>query len=226
MIDVMPNRRTTFVVLTILMSMAARAQLSDDPQLVFLEPHAGAEFRVGDEVPIVLSAYASADVFSSAELFANGERFAVASYCCPLCPCAHPTPGVTTILQIPVDSDPADPPLPSPWQGWKFANAGVYTLTARATGEFGSVINAPPVTITVNPPLDLSLHVTLGSDGTLHFRVPEGSLTPRGMGLELSHDLEIWQRIGSFSPGNVAAFYEETPDPTDVRPRFYRAVAL
>jgi hypothetical protein len=216
-----PPKLTLLLTVTAAVTAFAQHQQAAEPKLLFIEPNSGSHYEAGAEVPFVLSAYAPDDVFASAELFANGEHFANAVYCCPLCPCAVPTPGITTTLQIPGDPPPADP-----WRGWVFTTPGIYTLTARSVGENGKVLQAGPITISVAPPLDLSLHVTLNADGTLRFWVPEGSLTPHGMAMEMSHDLIIWQRIGMLDPGNVAAFYVDHPDPADTRPRFYRAIKL
>ena len=61
------------------------------PVLEFLEPTRNALFSTLDEIPIMLRAFASNDLFLGGEVFANGVKIADVSYCCWLCPCAHPT---------------------------------------------------------------------------------------------------------------------------------------
>jgi hypothetical protein len=60
-------------------------------------------------------------------------------------------------------------------------------------------------------------------EGHLQFVVAQGSLLQGRLELELSHDLVTWNSLGPFSPGNVAAFAEDTVPPNDKRPRFYRS---
>src|ERR1051325_203680 len=139
---------------------AGEAQL---PVLQFIEPTNSAVFSTLDEVPIVLRALASNDVFLTADVFANQSKIASVSYCCWLCPCARPLPGMETTLQIPVPRDAGEPPLRT-WQGWTNVHAGSYRLTAQAMGENGSILQAEPVTITV---LDLTLRILLRPDGTV-----------------------------------------------------------
>jgi hypothetical protein len=186
--------------------------------LDFLQPTNHAVFSTTDEVPIMLRASAPDDVFLSAEVFGNSQPIASVSYCCSLCPCARPQPGQETILQIPVPWSEGHPPLRA-WQGWTNVTAGVYELTARAAGENGSVVEAVPVTITV---LDLGLEIFIQSDGSVMLVIREGALVPGGYDLEASPDLYTWTRLGSFGPGDVAAFYHDR-NHVFAR-RFYRSV--
>jgi hypothetical protein len=76
------------------------------------------------------------------------------------------------------------------------------------------------VTITV---VDRRLEVFVQSDGSVTLVIREGSLVPGGYDLEASLDLRTWTRLGSFAPGNVAAFYF---DQDHAARRFYRSVYL
>ncbi len=194
-----------------------RAETS--PLLRFVEPARNGLYSTLDEVPIVLRAWASNDVFLTAEIFANSTKIAEASFCCWLCPCAHPFPGQETILQIPVR-----PPVgvPSrPWQGWQPDHAGILYLTARAVGENGTIVEALPVRILVYDPV---LHISVREDGTVGLVIREGSVSPGSYDAEASPNLVEWTRLGEFAPGNVAAFYTDPPAPEPRRRRFYRAV--
>jgi hypothetical protein len=188
------------------------------PVLQFIAPTNGALFSTTDEIPIMLRAVASNDVFLTADVFANHVKLATVSYCCSLCPCWHPLPGEETTLQIPVPRN-AGHPASRAWQGWTNVLAGTYELTAVATGDLGTRLEAKPVTITV---LDLSLRIWVSPDGSVNLVIPEGSLVPGGFELEASQDLRTWTRLGPFQPGNVAAFYFEPPEQFQER-RFYRS---
>jgi len=192
------------------------------PILQFVEPTNNAVFSTLDEVPIMLRASAPDDVFLTAEVLANNARIGTASYCCWLCPCFRPLPGQETILQIPV---PREGGMPSSrtWQGWTNVQAGSYRLTASATGENGTAIQAAPVNITV---LDLTLRIFVGADGGVALVIPQGSLVAGGYDAEASQDLRTWTRLGPFMPGNVAAFYYDNPPPGERQPRFYRSVRV
>ena len=87
--------------LTTLMHAAPLAA-AETAVLEFIAPTNNAVFSTRDEVPIVLRASASNDVFLMADLFANNYHIAALSYCCSLCPCARPIAGQQTTLQIPV----------------------------------------------------------------------------------------------------------------------------
>jgi hypothetical protein len=190
--------------------------------LQFVEPTNNAVFSTLDEVPIMLHASAPDDVFLTADVLANNARIATASYCCWLCPCFHPLPGQETILQIPVPWEEGRP-SPRTWQGWTNVQAGSYRLTAHATGENGTVVEAAPVNITV---LDLTLRIFVRADGAVMLVIPQGSLVTGGYDAEASQDLRTWTRLGPFLPGNVAAFYYDDP-PADKRVRrFYRSVRV
>lgn len=212
--------RLAACLLAVLPLRTIRAGEAALPVLKFLEPANGAVFSTDDEIPVVLRAFAPNDVFLNAEVFANQANIAAVTFCCPLCPCAHPTAGIETTLQIPAPWSGGPPP--QPWIGWRNPIAGTYRLTARAFGENGTVVEAAPVTITI---LDLTLHLSINPDGTVILIIPQGSMVLGGYDLEVSDDLQSWSRAGSFSPGNVAAFYQDHP-PANVRRRFYRATYL
>src|SRR5262245_47979534 len=93
---------------------AAHAAPIGDAQLAvleFIQPTNGAIFSTRDEIPIMLRAVASNDVFLSGEVFANQfNKIGAVSYCCALCPCFRPLPGQETILQIPVPRNGTAPP--------------------------------------------------------------------------------------------------------------------
>jgi hypothetical protein len=194
---------------------------NSSPRLEFIALEEYAVFTTLDEVPITLRAFAPNDVILSAELFVNGNPLATAQYCCPLCPCPFPPEGQETTLRIPVPWNGGSPP-PDPWQGWRPGHPGFYHLTAKATGQNGTVVEATPVTVIV---ISNELRLFPGPDGTVHIVHPEGSLVPGGFDLEASDDLLTWTRLGPFQPGNVAAFYVDSP-PRDTKRRFYRAVRV
>ena len=104
---------------------------------------------------------------------------------------------------------------------WTNPPPGRHTLTARSEISLDTWVEAPPVRITV---IDQSLHIFVQDDGTVTLVIPLGSLVPGGYDLEASSDLRTWTRLGPFQPGNVAAFYFETPPPNARGRRFYRAV--
>jgi hypothetical protein len=190
------------------------------PLLEFVAPTNGAVFSTLDEIPIVLRASAPDDFFATADVFANQSKIATVSYCCTLCPCFAPLPGIETTLQIPVPWTNGMPSIRT-WEGWTNVQAGVYSLTARAVGQKGAMAEAAPVQITV---LDLTLEIFIQTDGRVTLVIPQGSLAPGGYDLQASQDLRSWIRLGSFRPGNVAAFYYDVP-PVDARDRrFYRSV--
>ncbi len=199
---------------------AALAQETNTPVLQFVEPTNNAVFSTLDEVPIVLRASASNDVFLTAEVLANHRIIGPVVYCCSFCPCPRPPEGQETTLQIPVPWEGGTPPARI-WQGWTNVQAGSYRLTARAVGENGTVVEAASVNVTV---LDRTLRIFVRADGGVMLRIPEGSLVTGGYDVEVSEDLRTWTRLGPFQPGNVAAFYSEDP-PEGVRERrFYRSV--
>src|SRR5262249_2452337 len=160
-------------------------------------------FSTLDEIPIMLRAFASNDVFLTGEVFADNDKIADVSYCCALCPCFRPRPGDELTLQIPVPWENGRPPS-RPWQGWANVQAGIHRLTARATGDNGTMVEAAPVTITV---IDRTLRISVGRDGTVILVIQQGSLVPGGYDCLFSDDLKTWTRLGPFQPGNVAAFY-------------------
>jgi hypothetical protein len=209
-----------FMALLVMVEFTAVASDAELPVLEFIQPTNGAVFSTLDEIPIMLRAFASNDVFLNADVFANQRKIATVSYCCAFCPCFRPVAGQELILQIPVPWE--DNRAPSrPWQGWTNVQAGAYRLTATATGDEGTVVDAPPVNITV---VDRTLRASVRSDGTVTLVIPEGSLLLGGYDLETSEDLQTWTRLGSFEPGNVAAFYFDVPPESARKQRFYRSV--
>jgi hypothetical protein len=206
----------------VLLVHAPFADGADSPVFEFLQPTNNAVFSTRDEVPIVLRAYASNDVFPTAEVFAHSQKIATVSYCCDLCPCVAPFPGYETILQIPTPRQGGMPP-PNPWQGWTNVMAGTYQLTARATGENATVVSAGPVTITV---IDRTLEIFVNRDGSVTLVIARGSLVPGGYDLEASADLRSWIPLGAFQPGDVAAFYFDVPPEAARGKRFYRSVYI
>lgn len=196
-------------------SLDAKAQV-----LEFIQPTNGAVYSTLDEIPIVLRASAPNDVIFSADVFANfHQKIGTALYCCPVCLCVRPEPGQETILQLPASYENGTIPV-GLWRGWTNVPAGEHILTARAVGESGTSVTAPPVNITV---LDLELRIYPGAEGGMVLSIAQGAMVRGGYDLEISEDLLSWTRLGPFSPGNVAAFYWDTP-PKDQRVRFYRAV--
>jgi hypothetical protein len=218
------SKKLFLLKLMALLVMVERTSVAGDgqqPVLEFLQPTNGAVFSTSDEIPVVMRAFASNDVFLNADVFANqGRKIATLSYCCAFCPCYRPVEGDETILQIPVPWQGSMPPS-RPWQGWTNVQAGTYQLTATATGDNGTVVTATPVNITV---VDRTLRVSVRSDGTVTLVIPEGSLLPGGYDAEASQDLRTWTRLGPFEPGNVAAFYFDVPPETAREQRFYRSV--
>ena len=210
----------SFVLLGLLRLRAAEVSEASMPVLEFIQPTNGAVFSTLDEIPIVLRAFAPNDVFSSADVSANQQHIATVQYCCAFCPCARPIEGQETILQIAVPWDGGMPPSRI-WQGWTNVQAGSHRLTARATGENGTELEAAPITIAV---VDRTLHIFVTSDGAATLVIPQGSLVPGGYDLEASQDLLAWTRLGPFQPGNVAAFYYDLPPATAPQQRFYRSV--
>jgi len=196
------------------------------PMLEFLEPAPGQEFFRHAEIPLALRGQIPGETITFAEVFVDGRPAGIARYCCTLCPCPPPEEGAEMTLRILANSEPPDPE--NPWRGIRNVAAGPHTLTAMAFGSGGTLVEAAPVTVTVllTSRADQILEVAWNPDGRLAFRLPEGSLVPGGFDLWISHDLVQWTRLGSFSPGAVAAFASHTPDPSDPRPQFYRAVRL
>lgn len=195
---------------------AALVGQAQSPVLQFIQPTNGAVFSTRDRIPIALRAVASNDVFLTAEVFANQSSVANVSYCCLACDCVLPRVGHETILQFPVL-----------WNGsrllqsWTDVQAGNYRLTARSTGQNGSMVEAAPVNITV---IDRTLEIIVRPDGSVTLRIAEGSLVAGGYDLEASQDLRTWTRLGPFEPGNVAAFYFDVPPESARHHRFYRSV--
>jgi hypothetical protein len=200
--------------------MQAAPAVAQLPVLEFIEPRNNAVFSTLDEIPIVLRASAPNDLILAADVFDNQQKIASVAYCCSFCPCAQPLEGQETILQIPV---PWLDGMPTPriWQGWTNVQAGSHRLTARAVSQNGAIVEAAPVTITV---LDLTLRIFVQPDGTVTLVIPEGSLVEGGYDLEASQDLRTWTLLGSFAPGNVAAFYFDVPPENARQRRFYRSV--
>jgi hypothetical protein len=190
--------------------------------LEFNQPTNNAVFSNLDEIPILLRGIAGDDVFPTAELFADGKKIADLSYCCAFCPCAAPQNGRETILQIPIPWNGTSAP-PRLFQGWTNPPVGVHRLNARALGEHGTAVEAPPVTVTV---FDRRLEIFENTDGTVTLVIPQGSLVPGNYHLEASDDLGTWTTVGEFGPGNVAAFYFSIPIEKSRKPQFYRSLYL
>jgi hypothetical protein len=172
---------------------------------------------------LVLQAQVPGGVVFNAEVFADGHPVGPALYCCPECLCPPPEAGMPILLRLP-GSGSGDPPT-GLWSGIRDLLPGNYRLTARATADTGAMLEAQPVTIRVlasDTPY-MELRASLQSDGILRFVLPEGSLLPYGFEMWVSNDLKNWQRLGPFLPGDVAAFFQDHPDPSDSRPRYYQA---
>ena len=207
----------------LLLALVGVTSVLSGQSLEFLAPADRASFAVGTEIPLVLRGQIPDGVVAAAAVFVDGWPVGTAVYCCHLCPCAFPTAGMELVLQLPAPWDGSFPA--NPWIGLRGLAPGTYRLTATATVGLTGLLEAPAVTVTVlatRPESDL--HMIQGSDGRLLFVLPEGSLEPGGVDLWLSHDLTDWHRLGPFDPGNLAAFFADTPDPADPRPRFYRAL--
>jgi hypothetical protein len=188
--------------------------------LEFLQPTNLAVFSTLDEIPIKLRSFAPEDVIPIADVFANQQKIGTVNYCCYLCPCFAPQPGQELILQIPVVREGNVPTRT--WMGWTNVHAGTYRLTASATSQNGNAVEASPITITV---LDLTLRISVNGEGKVTLVIPQGSLVEGGYAAEGSQDLRTWTRLGLFQPGNVAAFFFDTPDPAQ-QWKFYRSVRI
>jgi hypothetical protein len=195
---------------------------AEAPLLEFIQPTNGAVFSTLDEIPVVLRGFSPDDVIAQADVLANQEKIATVNYCCWLCPCAVPMDGMETILQIPVPREIRIPPWRT-WQGWTNVGAGSYRLTARGVSEHGNVVEAVPVNILV---LDLTLQIHVGTDGVVVLSIRQGSLVGGHYELEASPDLHSWENLGSFEPGDVAAFFWDVPPVTARARRFYRSVYI
>jgi len=70
--------------------------------------------------------------------------------------------------------------------------------------------------------------LNIGVQGrTLNFGLSEGAMITSGSWfLEMTRDFKSWERLVEFSPGNVAAFAQDTVPEGDFRPRFYRAILV
>jgi hypothetical protein len=205
--------------LLFVLASSLRVQAVEGAVLEFLQPTNHAVFSTLDEIPIMLRSFAPGDVIPTGEVYSGQQKIGALSYCCYLCPCFAPQPGQELILQIPVSWERSAPVRP--WMGWTNVHAGSYRLSARAVSQGGSVVEATPISITV---LDLTLRIAVNSEGAVTLVIPQGSLVDGGYEAEASQDLSHWTRLGSFQPGNVAAFFYDAPDPA--RPwRFYRSVA-
>lgn len=190
------------------------------PELEFLAPTNGAVYSTRDEIPIVLRSVAPNDLIVAADVSTPGEFIGTAVFCCPFCPCAHPVEGQELILQIPVPWDNGHPPART-WQGWTNLPAGIHYLTARAVSQNGTPVEAKPVIVTI---IDLTLHILVRPDRAVGLVIPQGSLTNGHFDAEASEDLHTWTRLGSFSPGNVAAFFEDEQPASAFAQRYYRSV--
>lgn len=196
--------------------------IADEPPLQFIEPRDGQVFTAPASVPVVVRGESPSTVFPTADLFANGKQIAWLTFCCHLCPCFHPSAGITTTLQIPVIWDQIPPGRM--WQDWTNVPAGTYRLVAKSSGDSGTLVETAPVTIHVLPGgLDLSLRVSRTDDGVLHFTIPDGALVAGSIVLETSDDLLVWRAVMDFRVGDVGAFAEDRPGATVQGAGFYRA---
>ena len=172
-------------------------------RLDFLAPHEGAIYAEG--VPIALEAlgvFTLGEVDREVEFYADGVLI------------GRSTP--------PALGRPSIPCLPNVHTfTWTNPPAGRHTLTARSEISLDTWVEAPPVRITV---IDQTLHIFVQDDGTVTLVIRLGSLFPGGYDLEASSDLRTWTRLGPFQPGNVAAFYFDTPPSNARGRRFYRSV--
>jgi hypothetical protein len=209
--------------LPLLLAATLPALAASDPAVLeFIQPTNNALFSTLDEIPIVLRAFAPNDVFLSADVRADQQLIGTALYCCPLCPCAYPLEGQETTLQIPVPWAGGARP-PRTWQGWTNVPAGRHWLTARAVGRNGTTVEASPVSVTV---IDRTLEIWMRSDGSVELVIRQGSVVEGSYDLEASPDLRTWTRLGTFEPGDVAAFYVDVPPENARAQRFYRSVYL
>jgi len=131
-----------------------------------------------------------------------------------MCPCFYPQEGFETRLQYPIAANGGVA------RGWSNVHAQTYRLFAQAVGEHGTTIQTAAIYVHV---VDRELEIFRAANGTMGLVIPFGAMTIGGYDLEISEDLLTWRRLDSFSPGNVAAFYWDTPPP-DARVRFYRSV--
>ena len=213
--------RVSSLLAVILVALASRtpAQLPA-PELEFLSPASDALYSTRDEIPIVLRSVAPNDLIVAADVSTPGEFIGTAVFCCPFCPCARPVEGQELILQIPVPWENGHPPSRT-WQGWTNLPAGIHYLTARAVSQNGTPVEAKPVIVTI---IDLTLHILVRPDRTVGLVIPQGSLTNGHFDAEGSEDLHTWTRLGSFSPGNVAAFFQDEQPASTFKQRYYRSV--
>lgn len=214
-------RRLSSLIAAVLVALASRTPAQPSaPELEFLSPSSDVLYSTRDEIPIVLRSVAPNDLIVAADVNTPGEFIGTAVFCCPFCPCARPVEGQELILQIPVPWDNGRPPARM-WQGWTNVQAGIHRLTARAVSQNGTPVEAKPVTVTV---IDLTLHIQVRPDRTVGLVIPQGSLANGHFDAEASEDLHTWIRLGPFSPGNVAAFFQDEQPASAFKQRYYRSV--
>lgn len=103
----LPPRLAWFLLAT-LAAFAPELHASPGAEFRLIEPAPGAVFDEGEPIPVAAFAWAPDDLFTSAEFFANQQSIGIGIFCCPLCPCAHPSPRDR---HHPPDSLP-----PRPWR--------------------------------------------------------------------------------------------------------------
>lgn len=171
-----------------------------EARLDILEPFQGALLASSVPIPLqALGVFTRGEIDRSVEFFANGELVGRSS------PVATGRPSIPCLPNVHVFT-------------WTNPPAGRHILTARSEIGLNQFVEAPPVPIVV---FDSTLQISLDTDGTVRFVIPQGSLAPGYYDLESCSDLRTWTRLGPFEPGNVAAFYFDRP-PLPAQ-RFYRA---
>lgn len=218
--------RLAWPLLATVAAFALKLHASPGAEFRLIEPAPGAVFDEGEPIPVAAFAWAPDDLFTSAEFFANQQSIGIGIFCCPLCPSAHPSPGIATTLQIPFPLAPGETPRPNPWQGWVGATPGTHLLIARTTCANGTQLETAPITIHVRPAprRTLQLSIQRAEGNKLQFALIDGAISMTGFTMQRSHDLKTWEAFGEFSPGAVTAFFETPLDTNETRPVFFRAI--
>jgi len=177
---------------------------TDQASVVITRPAERTLFGASTPVLVEVATLDPADHIPLVEFFADGSKL-----------------GESRVVFI-REPDPGTP-IAHSWT-WFRPPLGVHTLTVRGTNSRGKQYEGlVPVTVTIGQALNLALHLELDRKGRAQFVLPDGSLAGHGFDLYETLDLKTWRRLGAFSPGNVAAFFELELDGTDSRPRFFRA---